>query len=71
MKWSLVARGKTVKEADRAVQKVNGPLAVLLGLFSSWAFLTRKILPGLLSLMLGLASLSIFSVWLKEDEVSI
>ncbi len=71
LKWSLVARGKTIDEADRVVQKVNGPLAVLLGLSSSWAFLTRKILPGFFSLMLGLTSLSIFAGWLKEEDVSI
>jgi hypothetical protein len=71
LKWSLVARGKTIDEADRVVQKVNGPLAVLLGLFSSWAFLTRKILPGFFSLMLGLTSLSIFAGLLKEEDVSI
>ncbi len=38
LKWSLVESGKTIEEADRVVQKTNGPLAILLGLFSSWAF---------------------------------
>lgn len=71
LKWSLVDRGKTVEEADRVVQKVNGPLAVLLGLFSSWAFLSKKILLGFFSLMLGVTSLSIFTGWLKEDDVKI
>ena len=71
LKWSLVERGKTIEEADRVVQKVNGPLAVFLGLFSSWAFLAKKILLGFISLMLGVTSLSIFTGWLKEDDVSI
>lgn len=71
LKWSLVERGKTIQEADRVVQKVNGPLAVLLGLFSSWAFLTKKILLGCFSLMLGVTSLSIFAGWLKEEDVNI
>jgi hypothetical protein len=71
LKWSLVERGKTIEDADQVVQKVNGPLAVILGLFSSWAFLTRKILLGFFSLMLGGTSLSIFTGWLKEDDVSI
>jgi len=71
LKWSLVERGKKIDEADLVVQKVNGPLAVLLGLFSSWAFLTRKILLGFFSLMMGITSLSIFAGWLKEEDVSI
>ena len=71
LKWSLVERGKTIKEADHVVQKLNGPLAVFLGLFSSWAFFTKKILLGLFSLMLGATSLSIFAGWLNEEDVSI
>lgn len=71
LKWSLVDRGKTIEEADQIVKKVNGPLAVILGLFCSWAFLTRKILLGFFSLMMGGISLSIFAGWLKEEDVSI
>jgi len=71
LKWSLVERGKTIKEADQVVQKANGPLAVFLGLFSSWAFFTKQILLGFFGLMLGITSLSIFAGWLKEDDVSI
>ncbi len=71
LKWSLVESGKTIQEADQVVQKANGPLALILGLFSSWAFLTRKILLGVLSLMLGGISLSIFAGWLKEDDVPV
>ena len=71
LKWSLVDRGKKVEDADQVVQKTNGPLAVLLGLFSSWAFLSTKILLGFFSLMLGVTSLSIFTGWLKEEDVKI
>jgi Zn-dependent protease len=71
LKWSLVDRGKTVQEADEAVRKVNGPLSVGLGLFSSWAFLKRKPLVGFFSLMLGGISLAVFAGWLKEEDVSI
>ncbi len=63
--------GKTIEEADQVVQKVNGPLAVILGLFSSWAFLSKKILLGFFSLMLGVTSLSIFTGWLKEEDIKI
>jgi len=71
LKWSLVERGKTIQEADQVVQRVNGPLAVFLGLFSSWAFFTQKILLGFFSLMMGVTSLSIFAGWLKEEDVKI
>lgn len=71
VKWTLVDRGKSLKEADEVVRKANGPLTLLIGLFSSWAFMRKKILPGVFSLMLGLTSLSIFMGWLKEEDVSI
>lgn len=71
LKWSLVDRGCSVEEADEVVRKVNGPLAILLGLFSSRAFAKKNILAGALSGMLGLISLSIFAGWLKEQDVSI
>ena len=71
LKWSLVNRGKMIEEADQIVQIANGPLSVLLGLFSSWAFLSKKILMGLFSLTLGVTSLSIFAGWLKEEDVKI
>ena len=71
LKWSLVDRGHTIDEADEVVKKANGPLAILLGLFSSRAFAKKNILAGALSGMLGLVSLSIFTGWLKEEDVSI
>ena len=71
LKWSLVERGKTPREADEVVRKMNGPLALILGLFSGGAFLKKKTLPGFFSLMLGGICLSIFAGWLKEEDVSI
>lgn len=71
LKWSLVKSGKNIREADNVVQKANGPLAVLLGIFSSWAFFKKKMLLGFFSLMLGVTSLSIFTGWLKEEDVKI
>ena len=71
LKWSLVDRGKTIPEADEIVRKANGPLALILGLISSGAYLKKKPLLGLFSLMLGGISLSIFTGWLKEEDVSI
>ena len=70
LKWSLVDRGCSVEEADEAVRKVNGPLVILLGLFSSRAFAKKKLFMGALSGMLGLISLSVFTGWLKEEDIS-
>jgi hypothetical protein len=69
LKWSLVDRGCSVEDADEVVRKVNGPLAILLGLFSSRAFAKKNLLAGALSGMLGLISLSIFTGWLKGEDV--
>ena len=71
LKWSLVERGRTIPEADEVVRKANGPLALLLGLISSAAFLKKKPLLGFFSLMLGVTSLSVFTGLLKEEDVSI
>jgi len=71
LKWSLVERGMTNQEADEVVRKANGPLALLLGFFSSGAFLKKKPLLGLFSLMLSVTALSVFAGWLKEEEISI
>jgi len=71
LKWSLVDRGCSVEQADEAVRKANGPLAVFLGLFSSRSFARKNFVAGFFSLMLGLVSLSIFTGWLKEENISI
>lgn len=71
LKWSLVKKGYENQEADKIIQQVNGPLAIFLGIFSSQAFLRKKIFVGLLSGLLGLTSLSIFAGWLKEENMRI
>jgi Zn-dependent protease len=71
LKWNLVTRGYTIQEADQTVQEINGPLALCFGLFSSWAFYSKKILTGIFGTLLGLTSLSIFAGWIKEEDVSI
>jgi Zn-dependent protease len=71
LKWSLVEKGFSVAEADQAVRKTNGPLAVILGLFSSISFAKKRTLTGVFSMMMGLVSLSIFAGWLKEEDISI
>ncbi|MCJ7715542.1 MAG: hypothetical protein MUO54_03355 [Anaerolineales bacterium] len=69
LKWSLVEKGCDIEEADRAVQQVNGPLSIILGLFSSWSFLKNKKLLGLFSGLLALISLGVFTGLIKEDEI--
>jgi hypothetical protein len=71
LKWSLVERGRTIEEADETVRKVNGPLALGLGLVSSRAFAKKNLLLGFFTMMLGGISLAVFSGWLKEDDVLI
>jgi hypothetical protein len=70
LKWSLVKRGSSVPEADEIVRKVNGPLAVILGLFSSWSFGKKNHLVGFFSAMLGATSLGIAAGWIKEEELN-
>jgi Zn-dependent protease len=71
LKWSLVEKGASVPEADRAVRRLNGPLALALGLFSSAAFVRNKHLAGWFSFLLGLTSLSILAGWIKEEEIKV
>jgi len=71
LKWSLVERGYEIEEADQVVQRVNGPLSLLLGLFSSVAFLNKKNLAGIFSALLALISLGVFTGKIKEDEIAI
>jgi hypothetical protein len=70
LKWSLVDKGYTVEEADLAVQKVNGPLSGLLGLFCIWAFSNGKRLLGIFSGLLAVISFSVFRGWIKEEEIT-
>lgn len=70
MKWTLVEKGRTIQEADEVVRKVNGPMALFLGLFSGLSFGKKKILPGFFSAMLSLTCLSIFAGWIKEEDLA-
>jgi len=69
LKWSLVDKGYDIGEADQVVQNVNGPLSIMLGLFSSWSFLKNKKLRGIFSGLLALISLAVFTGLIKEDEI--
>lgn len=71
LKWTLVERGRTIQEADEVVRKVNGPLALFLGLFSSLSFAKKKILPGFFSAMMSLTCLSIYAGWIKEEDIQV
>lgn len=66
LKWSLVAGGKTVDEADEVVRKVNGPLSVGLGAVSAVAFKKQRWLICALSAMMAVTTALIFSGKLKE-----
>lgn len=70
LKWSLVEKGYEIEEADQVIQRVNGPLSFILGIFSSWAFLNKKNFAGVLSALLALISLAVFTGKLKEDEIA-
>jgi len=69
LKWSLVDKGYEIEEADQVVQKTNGPLSIILGLFSSWSFLKNKNLLGIFSGLLALISWAVFTGLIKEDEI--
>jgi hypothetical protein len=70
LKWGLVERGHDVETADKIVQKANGPLSGLLGLFGVWAFLKGKKFLGLFGVLLSLISFGVFSGRLKEESIS-
>jgi Zn-dependent protease len=69
LKWSLVDQGKTPEQADQVVQNINGPLAVLLGLGSIFAYLRRKRFWALLLGMLSSLALGVFLGWIQESEI--
>jgi Zn-dependent protease len=66
LKWSLVAGGRTIEEADEVVRQVNGPLAFGMGALSAAAFKKKKWLVGGLAAMFALLSALIFTGKLKE-----
>jgi Zn-dependent protease len=68
LKWSLVAKGRSMAEADEVVRQVNGPLAVGLGLFSVVSFIKKKPLAGGLTAVLAGVAALIFTGKLKETN---
>ena len=71
LKWGLVKAGSSAAEADRIVQKVNGPLAALLVLISAFFLKRKRYLVGVFSGMLSLTSLLVYSGLIKEEELKI
>jgi Zn-dependent protease len=71
LKWSLVKAGSRAAEADRIVQKVNGPLAALLVLISAFFLKRKRYLVGAFSGMLSLTSLLVYSGLIREEELKI
>jgi hypothetical protein len=67
LKWSVVARGRTLEEAEEVVRKVNGPTAVGMGVLSAMAFKRKKRLVGVFAAMFAVLSALIFTGRLKES----
>lgn len=66
LKWSLVARGKTVAEADLAVRKVDGALAPVFAAGAAVAFRKRRWLIGALLGQFAVLAFSIAVGWFQE-----
>jgi Zn-dependent protease len=69
LKWSLVSRGRTPREADRVVRQVDGVLAVGLGAAASLAFKKKKHLVGSLLALLAVMSMVLSFGWIKEQDL--
>jgi len=68
LKWSLVEKGKTPKEADKIVRKVDGGLGILLTLAGVLSFIERRWLVGGLLMQLAVLALSIALGIFKEGD---
>jgi Zn-dependent protease len=68
LKWSLVEKGQTPKEADNSVRKVDGVLGILLTIAGALSLRRRRWLIGGLLMQLGAIALSIALGFLKEQE---
>jgi Zn-dependent protease len=68
LKWSLVEKGQTPKEADMTVRKVDGVLGVLLTLAGILSLKKRRWLVGGLLMQLAALALSIALGIFKEGE---
>ena len=69
LKWGLVERGHEPTKADEVVRKTNGLLGVFLAFISGLGFKKGRRFLGLLSGLLAIASLGIFTGWIKEEEL--
>lgn len=67
LKWSLVSKGRTPREADRVVRQVDGVLSVCLGVASSQAIKKKNTLSGVFLGLLALMSLVLSLGWLQEQ----
>ncbi len=68
LKWSLVEKGQTPKEADKIVRKVDGGLGILLALAGILSFKKRRWLVGGLLVQLATVALSVALGILKESD---
>jgi Zn-dependent protease len=70
LKWSLVERGQTLKEADKTVRKVNSLFGILLAIFGVSSFKKRRWLAG--SLLMSLAAIAIsvaLGIFREQDTI--
>jgi Zn-dependent protease len=68
LKWSLVEKGQTLKEADNTVRKVDGVLGLLLTIAGALSFKKRRWLLGGLLIQLAGIALSVALGLFKEQE---
>jgi Zn-dependent protease len=68
LKWSLVERGRSPKEADEVVRKVDGWLGLVLGLSGAAALKRRRWLLGGFCLQLAAIALGVAFGFLKEKD---
>lgn len=68
LKWALVSKGRSVKKADKVVQRVNGPAALGMGILSLFALLKKKWLTGSMAAMFAMLSALVFTGKLKETR---
>jgi hypothetical protein len=68
LKWGLVERGLEIDQADEAVRKVNGLLALLLALASGLAFKRRRGFFGFFAALLSLSALGVFTGRIREER---
>lgn len=66
LKWSLVARGRTIEEADAVVRRVDGVLAPLFAAGAAVGFKKRRWLLGGLLAQFALLAFSIAVGWFRE-----